>query len=222
MSSDASVRLPYAMRLCRHEGPGAHRWCLLIPCMGGRHRAAGHWLIEPMPRRTWPAAKAPAAPWCHAPAVRGPRTLCCDIAPHTCPSTCWLPTAACRTRSSHRPDTRRLCVCCPPPSRRTAPERRCVAAGRGHHLNKARVPGRPSAQGRAESLRHAGAGHRGHGGRIPAALPASRAAGAAAAPVSSGSSADIADRSRPATLAPRGGAAGRGLAVGHRRSVPDR
>ncbi len=223
-SSDESVRPPHAMRLCRHEGPGAPGGCPVIACLEGRRRAAGHWLIEPMPRRTLPAAKARRAmvscacgAWTsHA----APLHRAAHVPVHR--STGGSPTEACRTRGSHRPDTRRRCVCCPTPSRRAAPDRRFVAAGCGHRLNDARVYGRTSARGRAGSLRHAGAGHRGHGGSIPAALPGSRAAGAAAAPVSSGSSSDTADRSRPATLAPRGGAAGRGFAVGHRRYVPDR
>jgi len=66
------------------------------------------------------------------------------------------------------------------------------------------------------ALRHDGPGPRRPGGDAPAARGGSRAAGAAAARVSRGWSPDTADRSPPATPAPRGGAGG------HRPCAPDR
>src|SRR4029450_10424306 len=62
----------------------------------------------------------------------------------------------------------------------------------------------------------AGPDHRRSGGSGPGARGGSRAAAAATARVSRGGGPDTADRSPPATPAPRGGAAG------HRRCAPDR
>ncbi len=82
-----------------------------------RRCPAGHGLL-----------RRPAAPWCHATALRIPRPLRCHIEAHTCPSTGWSPPEACRARGSHRPDTRRRCVCCPTSYRRTT---RYAVRGRG-------------------------------------------------------------------------------------------